>query len=217
MKTNMRFEQERIVTVLAALLMFAGIIVTANCGAARPVKYYTLNPAPTPEPSVSVENSAPLSVTILVGRINASHLYLDSPIVYSSGGVELGTYPSHRWAEVPTEMVEAMLIQSLRSKGKFRSVGRIGSSARGDYILRGHLYALEEVDSPSLAARFSLSLELFQPKTGVVVWTQSYSHDEPVNHKTVSAIVEALRQNVLAGLDQLTNSLDAYVSTRDAR
>ena len=213
----MRFEQERIVTVLAALLMFAGIIVTANCGAARPVKYYTLNPAPTPEPSVSVENSAPLSVTILVGRINASHLYLDSPIVYSSGGVELGTYPSHRWAEVPTEMVEAMLIQSLRSKGKFRSVGRIGSSARGDYILRGHLYALEEVDSPSLAARFSLSLELFQPKTGVVVWTQSYSHDEPVNHKTVSAIVEALRQNVLAGLDQLTNSLDAYVSTRDAR
>lgn len=213
MKTNMRFEQERIVTVLAALLMFAGIIVTANCGAARPVKYYTLNPAPTPEPSVSVENSAPLSVTILVGRINASHLYLDSPIVYSSGGVELGTYPSHRWAEVPTEMVEAMLIQSLRSKGKFRSVGRIGSSARGDYILRGHLYALEEVDSPSLAARFSLSLELFQPKTGVVVWTQSYSHDEPVNHKTVSAIVEALRQNVLTGLDQLTSSLDAYVST----
>ncbi len=209
----MRFEQERIVTVLAALLMFAGIIVTANCGAARPVKYYTLNPAPTPEPSVSVENSAPLSVTILVGRINASHLYLDSPIVYSSGGVELGTYPSHRWAEVPTEMVEAMLIQSLRSKGKFRSVGRIGSSARGDYILRGHLYALEEVDSPSLAARFSLSLELFQPKTGVVVWTQSYSHDEPVNHKTVSAIVEALRQNVLTGLDQLTSSLDAYVST----
>ncbi|HVA18003.1 MAG TPA: ABC-type transport auxiliary lipoprotein family protein [Candidatus Dormibacteraeota bacterium] len=216
MKPNIRFEQKQIGTFLAALLMFAGIIVTANCGAARPVKYYTLNPAPTPEPSVSVENSAPLPVTILVGRINASHLYLDSPIVYSSGGVELGTYPSHRWAEVPTEMVEAMLMQSLRSKGKFRSVARIGSSAKGDYILRGHLYALEEVDSPSLAARFSLSLELFQPKTGVVVWTQSYSHDEPVNHKTVSAIVEALRQNVLAGLDQLTSSLDAYVSTRAA-
>jgi len=213
----MRFEQKRIFTLLAALLMFAGIIVTANCGAARPVRYYTLNPAPAPEPSVSVENSAPLSATILVGRITASHLYLDSPIVYSSGGVELGTYPSHRWAEVPTEMIETMLTQSLRSTGKFRSVGRIGSRARGDYILRGHLYALEEVDSPSLAARFSVSLELFQPKTGTVVWTQSYSHDEPVNRKTVSAIVEALRQNVLAGLDQLTNSLDAYVSTRDAR
>lgn len=214
---NMHFDQKRIVSVLVSLLMFAGIIVTANCGAARPVKYYTLNPAPVPEPSVSVENDAPLPVTILIGRITASHLYLDSPIVYSSGGVELGTYPSHRWAEVPTEMLETMLTQSLRAKGKFRSVGRLGSRARGDYILRGHLYSLEEVDSPSLVARFSLALELFQPKTGNVVWSQSYSHDEPVNKKTVPAVVEALRQDVLAGIDQLTNSLDAYISTKTSR
>jgi len=214
---NMRLDQKRIVTTLVSLLMFAGIIVTANCGAARPVKYYTLNPAPVPEPSVSVENDAPLPVTILIGRITASHLYLDSPIVYSAGGVELGTYASHRWAEVPTEMLETMLTQSLRAKGKFRSVGRLGSRARGDYILRGHLYSLEEVDSPSLVARFSLSLELFQPKTGNVVWSQSYSHDEPVSKKTVPAVVEALRQDVLAGIDQLTNSLDAYISTKAAR
>lgn len=214
---NMCFDQKRIVTALAALSMFAAIIVTANCGAARPVKYYTLNPAPAPEPSVSVENDAPLSVTILIGRITASHLYLDSPIVYSTGSVELGTYADHRWAEVPTEMLETMLTQSLRAKGKFRSVGRLGSRARGDYILRGHLYSLEEVDSPSLVARFSLSLELFQPTTGNVVWSQSYNHDEPVNKKTVSAVVEALRQDVLAGLDQLTSSLDAYISTKASR
>lgn len=214
---NIHFDQKRIVTALASLLMFAAIIVTANCGAARPVKYYTLNPAPIPEPSVSVENDAPLPVTILIGRITASHLYRDNPIVYSTGSVELGTYQDHRWAEVPTEMLETMLTQSLRAKGKFRSVGRLGSRARGDYVLRGHLYSLEEVDSPSLVARFSLSLELFQPTTGNVVWSQSYSHDEPVNKKTVSAVVEALRQNVLAGLDQLTNSLDAYISTKASR
>ena len=214
---NMHFDQKRIASALVSLLMFTGIIVTANCGAARPVRYYTLNPAPVPEPSVSVESDAPLPVTILIGRITASHLYLDSPIVYSAGSVELGTYPDQRWAEVPTEMLETMLTQSLRAKGKFRSVGRLGSSARGDYILRGHLYSLEEVDSPSLVARFSLSLELFQPKTGNVVWSQSYSRDEPVNKKTVSAVVEALRQDVLAGLDQLTNSLDAYISTKASR
>lgn len=213
----MRVVKKRIVTVLTASLVLAGILVTANCGATRPVKYYTLNPAPTPEPSISVESNAPLPVTILVGRITASHLYLDDPIVYSSGGVELGTYPSHRWAEAPTEMIESMLTQSLRAKGKFRSVGRLGSRARGDYILRGHLYSLEEVDSPSLTARFALELELFHPETGAVVWTQSYSHDEPVNQKTVPAVVEALRQNVLTGIDQLTSSLDAYVSSHSPR
>ncbi len=210
---NMLIAQKRIFTVLAALLAFAGILLTANCGASRPVKYYTLNSAPAPAPSVSVNSDAPLPVTILVGRISASHLYVNDPIVYSNGGVELGTYEYQRWAEVPTEMLETMLAQSLRSKGRFRSVGRLGSGARGDYILRGHLYALEEVDSPSITARFSLELELFQSKTGIVVWNQSYSHDERVGQKTVPAVVEALRQDVLAGLDQLTASLDSYVSS----
>lgn len=210
---NMLIAQKGIFTVLAALLTFAGILLTANCGASRPVKYYTLNSAPTPAPSVTVNSDAPLPVTIVVGRISASHLYVNDPIVYSNGGVELGTYEYQRWAEMPTEMLETMLVQSLRSKGRFRSVGRLGSGARGDYILRGHLYALEEVDSPSIVARFSLELELFQAKTGMVVWNQSYNHDEPVGQKTVPAFVEALRQDVLAGLDQLTTSLDSYVSS----
>lgn len=203
---------KRIVTALVALLTVAGMLVAASCGATRPVKYYTLNSAPTPEPSLTVNSVAPLPVTILVGRVTASHLYLDDPIVYSNGGVELGTYQYHRWAEVPTEMLETMITQSLRAKGRFRSVGRLGSGARGDYILRGHLYALEEVDSPSLTARFSLELELFQVKTGTVVWSQSYTHDESVGQKTVSAVVTALRRDVLTGLDQLTASLDSNVS-----
>ncbi|MHB8539994.1 MAG: ABC-type transport auxiliary lipoprotein family protein [Candidatus Acidiferrales bacterium] len=213
----MHSAQKRIAITVTALLVFAGILVTANCGAARPVKYYTLNPAPLPEPSASVESNAPLPVTILVGRIMASHLYLDNAIVYSAGGVELGTYENHRWAEAPTEMIESMLTESLRATGKFRSVGRLGSKARGDYILRGHLYSLEEVDSPSLTARFSIELELFRPKTGAVIWSQSYSHDEPVGQKTVRAVAEALRQNVVTGIGALTTSLDAYLSSHSTR
>jgi ABC-type uncharacterized transport system auxiliary subunit len=214
---NIRLAQKQTVTALATLFALTGILFTANCGSTRPVEYYTLNSAPTPAPSVTVNSDAPLQVTILVGRITASHLYLNDPIVYSNGGVEMGTYEDHRWAEVPTEMLETMLVQSLRAKGRFRSVGRLGSGARGDYILRGHLYSLEEIDSSSVIARFSLELELFQPKTGLVVWNQSYSHDEPVSQKTVPAVVEALRQDVLIGLDQLTAGLDAYVGSISSR
>lgn len=209
---NMRYPQKQIVTDLAALFAFVGILFTANCGTTRPIKYYTLNSAPTLAPSNTVNSDAPLPVAILVGRITASQLYLNDPIVYNNGGVEMGTYEYHRWAEFPTEMLETMLTQSLRAKGRFRSVGRLGSGARGDYILRGHLYSLEEVDSPSVTARFSLELELFQPKTGLVVWNQSYSHDEPVSQKTVPAVVQALRREVLTGLDQLVAGLDSYIS-----
>ena len=77
--------------VLLGLLALAGILVIASCGAARPVSYYTLNSTPTPAPSVTVKSDAAIPVTILVGRITASHLYLNDPIVYSNGGVEMGT------------------------------------------------------------------------------------------------------------------------------
>lgn len=203
--------------VLLGLLALAGILVIASCGAARPVSYYTLNSTPTPAPSVTVKSDAGIPVTILVGRITASHLYLNDPIVYSNGGVEMGTYEYHRWVTVPTQMLETMLTQTLRDQGRFRSVGRLGSGAKGDYILRGHLYSLEEIDSPSITARFSIELELFQPRTGMVVWNQSYSQDERVSRKTVTAVVESLRQEVLTGFNQLTASLDTYLASRSTQ
>lgn len=210
---SLRRRGKAVVPALAALLGLAAILLATNCGSARPVSYYTLNS--TPAPSVTVKSDAPLPFTILVGRIAASHLYLNDPIVYSTGGgVELGTYEYHRWVDVPTEMLETMLTQALRAQGRFRSVGRMGSGARADYILRGHLYALEEIDSPSITARFSIELELFQPKTGMVVWHQSFSQDKHVGQKSVTSVVEALRDEVLAGFDQLTAGLDTYLATR---
>lgn len=214
---KIRVAEKQIFTGLVTLSAFAGTFIIASCGATRPVSYYTLNSTPTPEPSVTVKSDAPLPFTILVGRIAASHLYLNDPIVYSNGGVELGTYEYHRWVDVPTEMLETMLTQTLRKQGRFRSVGRLGSGTKGDYILRGHLYSLEEVDSPSITARFSIELELFQPKTGMVVWHQSYNQDERVNQKNVTAVVEALRQEVLSGFNQLTTSLDAYLASLSAQ
>jgi ABC-type uncharacterized transport system auxiliary subunit len=205
-------KRKRAASFLAASAALGAMLVTASCGATRPISYYTLNATPLLAPA-AISQDAPLAVTILVGRITASPLYLDSPIVYTTGGVELGTYRYHRWAEVPTEMLENMVTQSLRATGRFRSVGRYGNGAKGDYILRGHLYSLEEVDSPALVGRFSLELDLFDPKSGAVVWTQTYSHDQPAGAKTVSAVVEALRQDVLAGLGQLTASLSAYLTS----
>lgn len=208
----MRIKRENTSSALAGLLALTAMLVTASCGATRPVSYYTLDVQPMLAPAEARSGTSPLPVSIVVGRISAPPLYLDSPIVYQINDVELGTYAYHRWAAVPTEMLETMLTQTLASTGRFRSVTRLGNGTRGDYLLRGHLYALDELDSPSYMARFSLELELIDQKTRTVVWTQTYDHSEPVSRKTVSAVVEALRQNVAAGISQLTASLDRYVA-----
>jgi ABC-type uncharacterized transport system auxiliary subunit len=194
---------------LATLIcVVAGIC--AGCGASRPVKYYVLDVAPAPASSASAQ----FPVTILVSRIAASHLYRDDRLVYGRGPVQLGTYEYERWSETPADMVQDLLVSSLRSSGKYLSVSPISSNMRGDYILRGHLYALDEVDDkPGMAARFSLQLDLFDPKSGRPVWTDSYSQDQPVSGKTVEDVVTTLDQNVRAGMQQLTTNLSQYFAS----
>ena len=183
-------------------------VLTASCGASRPVKYYVLDPGNAPEPPESA--AARFPITLLVARLASSHLYRDDRLVYGSGPVQLGTYEYERWAAPPVEMVQESLITALRATGQYRSVSAIGSNLRGEYILRGRLDSLDEVDKPALAARFSIELELFDPRSGSTIWNGSYSHDQPVNGKTVANVVEALDENVRTGVQQLTSSLSQF-------
>ena len=195
--------------MLAVLL----VVFTAACGATRPVKYYQLH-APQAAPAAAAN---PLPISLLLGRVTAPHLYREDRIVYSLGSQQMGTYEYHRWAGPPDDMIEMLLISLLRAGGQYSSVERVSSNARGDYILRGRLLSLEEVDKPSLAARFAIELDLFYPKTGTTVWSQSYSHDEPVTSINgrkkkvdVDEVVDALNRNVQQGLTQLTTALGQY-------
>lgn len=196
--TRRRLQLIAILTVVASFV--------AACGAPRPVKYYVIDVPPAPTQT----SATPYAVSLLVGRFTASHLYRDDRLVYGSGQVQLGTYEYDRWAEAPADMVQDALITTLRNSGQYAAVSRVASSVRGNYILRGHLLQMYGVDQPALLARFSLQLELYDPATRAIVWSQLYAHDEPVADKTVPSIVLAMDKNVNAGLQQLTASLSQY-------
>ena len=185
------------------------MMILSGCGATRPMKYYVLDPGPIPAAS----GGAQYPVTLLVGRITASRLYRDDRIVYGSGPVQLGVFDYERWAEPPADMIQDLLIGSLRSTGQYRAVSGLGSNVRGDYVVRGRLWGMSEVDQPQLMARFSLQIELFDPKTRTTVWSGRYEHDEPAQDKTVQSVIEAMNRNVRAGLQQLTAGLGEYFAS----
>lgn len=200
---------KRLITWTAFLVCLA-----TGCTTARAPRYYRLNLAP-----VSAQaNTAAIPATILVGRLSAPRILRDDRVVYGMSDVELGVDEYHRWTEPPTEMIEQLLVQRLRRSRQYKSVQRISSTARGDYLLRGHLTSLNEVDDPAgLKARFDIQLELFDQKSGNVVWTDAYSHDEPVEKKSVTAVVEGLQKNVNEGISQLTANLAQYFASHPAK
>jgi ABC-type uncharacterized transport system auxiliary subunit len=194
----------QLIVILSVVASFV-----AACGAPRPIKYYVIDVPPAPAPA----SVTPLPISLLVGRFTASHLYRDDRLVYGSGQVQLGTYEYDRWAEAPADMVQDALIRILRNSGQYAAVSRVAASVRGNYILRGHLLQMYGVDQPALVARFSLHLELYDPATRSIAWSETYTHDEPVADKNVPSIVLAMDKNVNAGLQQLSASLSQYFAS----
>jgi len=190
------------------LLLCLGML--SGCGATRPSKFYQLA---VPSDTASGADPAPYPVTLLLGSIATSHLYRDDHIVYSSNGEAMGTYEFQRWAEPPSEMINDVLLRELQVSGRYQHVYSLRSSVRGDYILRGQLYDFREISGNALTARVTFEFELRDSKTGTVIWSRYYSHDEPVNGKDVTAVVAAIDRNVQSGLREITGGLEQYFST----
>src|SRR6266481_8117747 len=197
-------------TAKMALSMLAlAVGLGTGCGAARPSKYYQLT---VPVDAAPAANSNPLPITLLIGRLTAPALYREDQIVYSSGGENMGTYEYQKWSEPPTEMIAEVMLRQFRASGRYHGVYTLRSDIRGDFLLHGHLYDFKEVAGSPLVGRVTMELELRDIKSGTVVWTHFYTHDEPASGKDVGSVVAALNKNVQQGIAEFRASLDQYFS-----
>lgn len=187
-------------------------LMLAGCGSSRPIQYYDVQ---VPAPPDVTRNTYP--VRLLVARLNAPMILRDNRIVYRTGANEVGTYEYHRWAEPPALMVEVNLLHLLRESGKYQSVAELGSSARGDFVVRGRLRDFEEVDTETIAGRVSMEIELYEQKTGQTVWSHFYSHDEPARGGDIAAVVEALDRSLRSSLAEVTAGLEQYFAKNPPR
>jgi ABC-type uncharacterized transport system auxiliary subunit len=197
--------------IFPALMLCLGIL--NGCGATRPSKFYQLT---LPNDKTPGADPAPFPVTLLLGPITTSHLYRDDRIVYTSNGEAMGTYEYQRWAEPPSEMISDVLLRELQESERYQHVYSLRSNSRGDYVLRGRLYDFREITGNGVAARVAFEFELRDSKTGATVWSRSYSHDEPVSGKDVTAVVATLNRNVQSGLSEVLEGLDKYFTAHAA-
>jgi ABC-type uncharacterized transport system auxiliary subunit len=186
-------------------LVVAALLFAIGCAPHR-VQYYQISTAV--KPAVPVETGP----VLLVGHIATPLALQDGRIRYLAGLNEVGAYEYHRWTDPPGIMVREALIHVLRASGKFKSVQETASSAEGDYNLRGKLLEFSEVDSGGIATRVALDLELREIKTGRLVWTQTFTHDDPVQAKTVADVVQSLDRNLQVVLGNAASDLGAYVA-----
>ncbi len=189
------------------LSLFA--LILCGCGSTKPIHYYTIQSSTAP----ALSTGAP-SLSLLVARVSGAEYLRGTPIAYRVGNNEIGMYEFSRWVEPPVEMVQINLIHALKSTGNYMSVDSLGSSSDGQFVVRGRLYDFEEVDGASITGLVSMEFELYDRKSGKIVWSHSYSQSEPVQSKEMSAVVSALNANLDRGLQETAAGLNEYFSSK---
>jgi ABC-type uncharacterized transport system auxiliary subunit len=196
--------------VIRTSLIVAALLLTGGCAPHR-VQYYQMSAIPR---QVALAETGPV---VLVGRIATPLALQDGRIRYRAGLNEVGAYEYHRWTDPPGIMVRDSLIHVLRASGKFKSVQEADSSAEGDYSVRGKLLEFSELDGNGISTRVSLDLELREVKAGRMVWNQVLTHDDPVQAKNVSDVVQSLDRNLQVVLGDAASAIGSYVAAHTAK
>ncbi len=190
--------------MIRRVLLAAACLIAGGCAAHR-IQYYQISVSPAPPALV------PTGPSLLVGHIATPKALQDSRIRYHVGANEVGAYEYHRWTDEPGTMVKEALIHELRASDRYSAVQETGASAHGDYSLRGRLVEFAELDDHGIQTRVSLDLELRETATGRLVWNQMLTHDDPVESKKVSAVVQSLDRNLRTVLNEASGAIGAYV------
>ena len=199
--------------LLAAAAAFLLLSLVGCAGKVPPSHYYTLESSlPAPQPAVT----AP--VEIAVTRFRASQALSQDRLMYRPGPHRVDFYEYHRWVDTPPDLVTQNLIAHLRRSGMFRSVTGTRGASRADYLLRGRVEHLEEVDSAgSVSARVGLSVELVEVKTRTRVWSGEGSHEAPVGERSVEGVVRAMNESLRESMDQIVAGLATHFQQHASR
>jgi ABC-type uncharacterized transport system auxiliary subunit len=193
---------------IRSILLSLFALTLSGCGSTKPIRYYTIQ-----SPTAPALPNGTHEVSLLVAGISGSEIFRRSPIAYRIGANEIGSYQYSQWAEPPVEIIQNSLIRLLLASGNYQSVASFSSASGGQFVVRGRLNDFEEVDGANITGLVSMEFDLYDRKSGKVVWSHSYSQSEPVQGKEISAIVQALDINLDRGLKEVAAGLNQYFAT----
>jgi ABC-type uncharacterized transport system auxiliary subunit len=114
-------------------------------------------------------------------------------------------------------MIAQHLAERVRARSLFTSVWGHESRVATDFVLTGTLERLEEVDEGrDVAAICTISAQLVDARTQVVVWSGTATERVAVEQRDVAGVVNGLTTAVRASVDQLIAGMEVELGSGTA-
>jgi cholesterol transport system auxiliary component len=179
------------ITVLRLLLALTITACIASCSAFSPVKgataTYVLDKLPRDVPHVAAR---PVSVAVQAPQ--AAALYATRRMAYSTAQHQVGYFSESEWALPPQQLLQPLLIDTLRRTGAFSAVVAAPQAGQSTFVLRTELLELKQdftTDPP--VSRVVLRVVLERSAGGQRVAMREFMAAEPLREKNARAGVAA--------------------------
>jgi ABC-type uncharacterized transport system auxiliary subunit len=196
---------------LAFVCVLIVALLSAGCGKVRYPKYYTLAIAPSPSPA----DAPGRRLGSLAVHEFATPAYLrQGRIVYRESPTQVGYYEFHRWVTDPASTVTHAVVERLRSSGPFSPVDFDRKQSKSDFLLRGQLERLDEIDyGDGVRVEVKLSAELVDSGKKSAVWSGAQTETARVAKANVNSVVIEMGQAAQRCLDRLIADMQQKVES----
>jgi ABC-type uncharacterized transport system auxiliary subunit len=129
--------------------------------------------------------------------------------------VEVGFYEYHRWAEPPNDTVTKAVADQLARRRVFQSVEISDGEEKGQYVLRGTIERLQEVDyMGAVRVQVSISAQLQDPVNQQTIWSSAESSECVVLKNDVQGVVTAMGQASQQTIARLMTDVTKFVQSK---
>jgi len=202
-----RFNTARAYCLIVAVVVALG--ASACGGKIPPTHYYKLNIPPAPVAEQAGGNS-----TAILMPFRGSKLLTQDKIVYRPNPEEVGFYEYHRWAEDPRTTVAQSLLDHLRGNKTFDRIVMFDGRTTADYIVRGRIDRLEEVDGPGdVKVALRMSAEVLSVVEREPLWVGSHEETLQVTTRDVRTVVSTMSDAATKSVAKLAADINGFVST----
>jgi ABC-type uncharacterized transport system auxiliary subunit len=186
-------------------------LLSAGCGKVRYPNYYTLALAPSPAPA----DPSQRRLGSLAVREFVTPPYLRrGRIVYRESPTQVGYYDYHRWVTDPASTITQAVVERLRSSGPFLPVDFDRKQSNSDFLLRGQLERLDEIDyGGGVRVEVKLSAQLVDLRKKSAVWSGVQTETARVDKANVNSVVIEMGHAAQRCLDRLIADMQQKVES----
>jgi len=170
-------------------------------GGVRPVTQFYLDPTGLP---TTMDETGPV---LAVRPLRIPRIYRQK-IIYRDHNQVLGQYDFYEWSEPPSEAVTRLVMEALRSTGRFGDVALAAELRSSDGMLTGEILAFDEdrtLQPPH--ARCEMRLELRGGPERAFLWADTFVAVVPMARNDVSALPEAMTSALNTIMDEVVPAI----------